>query len=455
MDRSKQLGEESVGKLLLKFSIPAIVGMLVSALYNIVDRIFIGNGVGALAITGVGVTFPFSTIIMAFGMLVSIGAGAIISIKLGENKKEEAEKILGNTFILISLTSILVTIFGLLYLDKLLVIFGASDSVISYARDYGFIILLGAVLNNIGFGMNNLIRAEGNPKIAMYTMLIGAVLNIILDPIFIFVFNMGVKGAAIATIISQAANSIWVLAYFTRGKSILKLKTKNFRIEKNLMIQIFAIGMSPCLMQIAASVVTIVFNKNLLYYGGDFAIGAMATINSISMIFLMPIFGINQGSQPIIGYNYGAKYFDRVKEALKLSILAATGISLLGFIMVEAFPQFLIKVFNNDPDLVKIGSHGIKIFLCMLPIIGFQIVSSNYFQAVGKPKKSIFLSLSRQVILLIPLVFILPKFFGLNGVWMAGPVSDFTSSLLTAFFLLKEIKHLEYKHEKLNKLELV
>lgn len=455
MDRSKQLGEEKVGKLLLKFSIPAIVGMLVSALYNIVDRIFIGNGVGALAITGVGVTFPFSTIIMAFGMLVAIGAGAIISIKLGENKREEAEKILGNTFILISLTSILVTIFGLVYLDKLLRIFGASDSVISYARDYGYIILLGAVFNNVGFGMNNLIRAEGNPKIAMYTMLIGAVLNIILDPIFIFVFNMGVKGAAIATVISQAANSIWVISYFMGKKSILKLKVKNFKIEKNLMIQIFAIGMSPCLMQIAASIVTIVFNKNLLNYGGDFAIGAMATINSISMLFLMPIFGINQGSQPIIGYNYGAKYFERVKEALKLSILAGTAISTIGFIMVEAFPQALIKMFNNDPNLVKIGSNGIRIFLCMLPIIGFQIVSSNYFQAVGKPKKSIFLSLSRQVILLIPLVFILPKFFGLNGVWMAAPVSDCTSSLLTAFFLLKEIKHLEDKHEKLTQLKLV
>ncbi|MBU3129130.1 MATE family efflux transporter [Clostridium tagluense] len=449
MDKSKQLGEESIGKLLMKFSIPAIVGMLVNALYNVVDRVFIGHiggGIGKIALTGVTVTFPISTIIMAFGMLVGIGTAALISIKLGQQKKEEAEHILGNALTLIIITSLIVTAVGLIFLEPMLLKFGASSETLPYAKEYITVILIGVIFQNVGFGLNNTIRSEGNPRIAMFTMLIGGILNTILDPIFIFVFHMGTRGAAIATVISQAANTIWVLYYFFGGSSVLKIRYKNLKLDFKVVKGIFAIGMSPFFMQIAASVVTIISNKSLFKYGDDYAIGAMGIITSIVMMVLMPIFGINQGSQPIIGYNYGAKKYNRVKKALKLAILSATIITTSGYIIIQLFPKQLISIFNNDPELIGIGIHGIRIYLFMLPIIGFQIVSSNYFQAIGKAKISIFLGLSRQVIILIPLLFILPRYYELNGVWMSGPISDALASILTAIFLFVEIKHLNRLH---------
>lgn len=290
MDRSKQLGEEKVGKLLLKFSIPAIVGMLVNALYNIVDRIFVGKGVSELAITAITVAFPISIIIMAFGMLVGIGAAATVSIKLGQKRKDEAEEILGNAFTLIIIVSLGVTILGLIFMEPLLKIFGASEAALPLAKQFISIILIGALLQNVGFGLNNIIRSEGNPKMAMSTMLIGAILNTIFNPIFIFVLHTGVRGSALATIVSQTVCSIWVIQYFTKGKSTLKLKTKNFKLKKGIVRQIFSIGLSPFLMQLAASVITIILNKGLATYGGDTAIAAMGIINSVSMLILMPIY---------------------------------------------------------------------------------------------------------------------------------------------------------------------
>ena len=433
----------------MKFSIPAIVGMLVNALYNVVDRVFIGQipgGVGKIALSGVTVTFPIATLILAFGMLVGIGTAALISIKLGQQKKEEAEHILGNAFTLIILISIMVTVVGLIFLEPMLLKFGASEATLPYAKQYMTIVLIGVVFQNVGFGLNNTIRSEGNPRIAMYTMLIGGILNTILDPIFIFVFHMGVTGAAIATVISQAVNTIWVLSYFFSGKSILKIRYKNLKLKIKVIKSIFAIGFSPFSMQIAASVVAIISNRSLAKYGGDLAIGSMGVITSIAMLVLMPIFGINQGAQPIIGYNYGAKKYDRVKHALKLAILAATAITTTGFILIQLFPTQLIGIFNKDPELIEIGVHGMRIYLLMLPIVGFQIVSSSYFQAIGKAKVSIFLSLSRQVLILMPLLFTLPRFFELNGVWMSGPSSDAIASILTAIFLYIEMKHLNELH---------
>jgi len=433
----------------MKFSIPAIVGMLVNALYNVVDRVFIGQipgGVGKIALSGVTVTFPIATLILAFGMLVGIGTAALISIRLGQQKKEEAEHILGNAVTLIILISIMVTVVGLIFLEPMLLKFGASEATLPYAKQYMTIILIGVIFQNVGFGLNNTIRSEGNPRIAMYTMLIGGILNTILDPIFIFVFHMGVTGAAIATVISQAVNTIWVLSYFFSGKSILKIRYKNLKLKIKVIKSIFAIGFSPFSMQIAASVVAIISNRSLAKYGGDLAIGSMGVITSIAMLVLMPIFGINQGVQPIIGYNYGAKKYDRVKHALKLAILAATAITTTGFILIQLFPTQLIGIFNKDPELIEIGVHGIRIYLLMLPIIGFQIVSSSYFQAIGKAKVSIFLSLSRQVLILIPLLFTLPRIFELNGVWMSGPSSDAIASILTAIFLYIEMKHLNELH---------
>lgn len=447
-ERSKELSEEKIWKLLFKYSLPAIIGMLVNALYNVVDRVFIGRGVGSEALAGITIGFPIMLVFMALGMLVGVGGAALISIRLGEQKKNEAELILGNSVLLLIVITIIFSVLSLIFLDSILKLFGASKEILPYARDYLRIILGGAVFQAVGFGMNNFIRADGNPKIAMTTMLIGALINIILDPLFIFVFGWGIKGAAYATIIAQAVSSLWVLAYFFGERSLLKIRIENMKLHLPSVKKILAIGSAPCAMQFGSSIVITIFNKQLSIYGGDIAISAMGIIHSLSLFILMPVIGINQGSQPIIGYNYGAKRYDRVKETLKASILAATVIVTIGFIITRLFPDKLINLFNKDDlELVKIGTEGIYIFLLMLPIIGFQIVSSNYFLAVGKPKKSIFLSLSRQVIMLIPALLILPKYFGLLGVWLAVPVADVLASILTAGFLVKEIKQLNFDND--------
>lgn len=444
MDKSKQLAEESIGRLLLEFSVPAIIGMLVNALYNIVDRIFVGNGVGLLAISAITIVFPIALIIMAFGMLVGIGAASTISIKLGQGRKDEAEHILSNAFVLLIIISIFITVLGLSFIEPLLKSFGAGDEVMPFARQYVSIILAGTLVQSIGFGLNNVIRSEGNPKMAMVTMLIGAILNTILNPIFIFGLGMGIKGSALATIISQTVSSVWVLHYFFKGNSLLKIRVKYLKLKWHIVKQIFAIGMSPFLLQLVSSSVTIILNNSLKRFGGDTAIAAMGIINSVMSLILMPIFGINQGSQPIIGYNYGAKNYARVKKTLKLAIIAAVTISTVGFIIIELFPQSIIRLFNKgNADLSSIGSSGMRMYLAMLPVVGFQVVGSNYFQAIDKAKKSIFLSLSRQVIVLIPLVIILPKFLQLKGIWIAGESSDLIASLLTASFIFAEMKRLK------------
>jgi len=449
MDHARQLGNERIGKLLVKFSIPAIVGMVVNALYNIVDRIFVGQGVGSLGIAGITVGFPFMLIIMAVGMLIGIGATALISIRLGEQNKEEAEQIAGNGMILLIGTAILLTIVGFLFFDRLLRLFGASAAVLPYARDYMQIIVLGAVFQGVGFGMNNFIRAEGNPKIAMWTMLIGAVLNTILDPLFIFYWGMGIRGAAVATVLSQMVSAVWVLYYFYGGRSVLKIRRRDLKLRMPIVRDIFAVGSPPFAMQLAASLLMVIFNNSLNKYGGDLAISAMGIINSIAMLILMPIFGINQGAQPIIGYNYGARQFNRVKKALKLAINAATVVATLGFAVVTLFPEQLIRIFNpKDAELIKMGSRALVIFLLFLPIVGFQIVGANYFQAVGKPREAMLLSLSRQIIVLIPAVIFLPRFFGLDGVFYAGPLADLVSSIVTGIWLFYELRHLDWKHDE-------
>jgi putative MATE family efflux protein len=450
MNREQKLAQGNVKKLLLEFSVPAIIAMLVTAFYNIIDRIYIGKikDVGHFALAGVGITFPIFIVIMAFSMLFGIGAAATISIRLGQKRREEAEKTLANTLVLIIITAIILTIVGLLFVDRLLLFFGATDNIFIHAKNYITVILLGTIFNMLGFGMNHTIRAGGNPMRAAMTMLIGAGLNIVLDPLFIFVFGWGVTGAAIATVISQIVSAIWVLSYFFGGKSNLKLRVAYLKLELPIIKSIVAIGMSPFSMQLAASVVSIIANRSLREYGGEAAMGAMTVIGSISMLFLMPIFGINQGSQPIIGYNYGAKSYDRVKEALKYAAFGATAIVMLGFLVVQLMPGVLIRAFNNDPTLVNYGVRGMRIFLAMLPVVGFQIICANYFQSIGKPLVAMFLSLLRQVLLLIPLYLILPRFFNLTGIWLAGPIADFTASLITALFLLRELKKLHEAHEE-------
>lgn len=450
LERSKQMGEEKILKLIIKFSLPAIIGMLVNALYNIVDRIFIGNGVNTDAIAGAAIGFPIMLIMMAFNMLIGLGANSLVAIRLGEQKKDEAEQIMGNAFVLLVSLSLIITVLGLLFLDPLLKLFGASKVVLPYAKEYMRIILFGSVFQSIGMGMNNFIRSEGNPRIAMYTMLIGALLNIILDPLFIFVFKWGIAGAAYATIISLAVSAAWVLYHFIYGNSVLKLHVNNFKLNTILIGKIVAIGAAPFMMQFAASILNAIMNRSLAVYGGDVAVAAMSAVMGITMLFLMPIFGISQGVQPIIGYNYGAQKYDRVKEALKLGIAAATIVVILGSIVTRLFPVQLISIFNSkDAALIAFGTHALKVFLIFMPVIGFQIISSNYFQAVGKPIQAGLLSLSRQVLILIPAMLILPRFFGVEGVLYAGPLSDLVSSVITGLFLYFELKHLDKKHQSM------
>ncbi|MGH4117570.1 MATE family efflux transporter [Clostridium sp.] len=449
MTATNELGTERIGKLLLKFSVPAITGMIVNALYNIVDRIYIGHikDVGSYALSGLAITFPISVIIMAFGMLIGIGASAVISIRLGEKNTDTANNILGNAFILITLISLVISLIGVMFLDDFLILFGASKNSIPYAKAYIQIILMGAVFQNIGFGINNIIRAEGNPKMAMLTMVFGAIINIILDPILIFGFNMGIQGAAIATLISQAFNTLWVIKYFTfkNSGSILKIKKENLKLRLYIIKDILAIGISPFSMQIASSAVVVLYNKGLYAYGGDRAIAAMGILNSISMLIFMPIIGISQGIQPIIGYNYGAKLYPRVLKVLKLAIAFGTLIAVIGFLGVQIFAKPIIALFvGNNPDIINLGARGIRIDLMFLPILGFQILGASFFQAINEAKVSMILSILRQVIVLIPLILILPLFLGLDGIWLSQPVADLIATALTALFLYISIKKLKY-----------
>jgi len=442
MERAQTLGEEKISTLLWRFSLPAITGMVINALYNVVDSIFVGHGVGEIGLAAVTIAFPIMTILMGFGMLVGVGASAVASLRIGQHKQQEAEKILGNAFTLAAILSITLAAGLLLYLDPILIMLGAETAVLPYAREFTRIILLGSIFMYIGFGLNNMVRAEGNPRMAMSTVLISAGLNILLNPLFIFIFNLGIGGSALATVVSQGVSAIWVIVYFLGEKSLLKLRLSNLRLDKDIVSSIFKIGLSPFLMQMAASVVTVVFNYSLLAYGGELAVASIGIINRIAMLMLMPIFGLSQGVQPIIGYNYGAKNYGRVTQSLKIAVYVATIFATIGFILVQSFDKQIIMLFNDNPELIRIGSFGMRLQLCMLPVIGFQIIGANYFQAVGKAGYAIVLSMSRQVIILIPLLFILPGLLGLNGAWLASPIADLGSAILTGLFLFKEIRKL-------------
>lgn len=447
MTQQNTLGTEPIGKLLMKYSIPAIIGMLVNALYNIVDRIFIGHipDVGPMAITGVGITMPIMTVILAFGMLIGIGSAANMSIKLGQGKKNEAERIIGNATHLLIILGIILTTIGLLFMNPILQSFGATDQTIVFAKDYIEIIIMGTIFNLFSFAFTHMTRADGNPKLAAIVMVVGCLLNAILDAILIFGFNLGIQGAAIATVISQAVTALWLVFHFMKGSSHLKIRLPYLQLNKQIVKIIFSIGMAPFAMQIASSFVQVFANNTLMTYGGDLAIGAMTVINSIALLFLMPIFGINQGAQPIIGYNHGAKLYHRSKNAFMYAVTSATVILLLGSTVIQLFPQIFVSVFNDDPTLTDMAVEGMKIFLFALPILGISVVGPNYFQSIGKARISLFLSLLRQVILFIPLLFILPHFMGLKGIWFAMPISDVITALLTLYFLRREMKRLERK----------
>ncbi len=382
------------------------------------------------------------SILLAFGMLIGIGSTANISLNLGRGKRDVAEKLIGNSVTLSLIVGIAITAIGLIFLNPILNIFGASANTLFYAKEYITVILIGSTFNILSFALSSTVRADGNPQMASFTMIVGCITNVILDYVFVFVFNMGIKGAALATVISQALTFFIILFYYTKGKSNLKLKTQNLKLEKSLIIMTFAIGIAPFATQIANSLVQVVANNALKTYGNDLAIGAMTIISSLNMVFMMPIFGINQGCQPIIGFNYGARKFERAKKTFIYATIAATVICTIGGILIQLFPQVAISIFNNEAELTELAVKGLRIYLLMMPIVGINIVATSYYQSVGKAKMSMFVSLLRQVILLIPFTLILPTFMGLDGVWAAGACADLLSVVITIILIAKEFKSL-------------
>ena len=427
-----KLGTLSIERLLRTYSIPAIVGTMVSSLYNIIDRIYIGFGVGSMAISGLALTFPFMNLLSAFSMLVGAGAASRISIRLGEGDKERAEKILGNAFTLTVIISAVIITFSMIYMNPILMLFGGSENTLKYARDFMNIIIPGTMLSALLFGFNNIMRASGYPKKAMITMIISAIINIALAPIFIFVFKMGIAGAAIATIIAFSVGMIWVILHFVNKKTNIRFHRKNFKLDKEIVKSILNIGMSPFTIQIAASITVILINRALLKHGGDLAIGALGIQNAVVTLFIMFIIGLNQGVQPIVGYNYGARNYDRMFHAVRLTAIIATIVATIGFVMGVFFPHVLVKMFTNDQQLVEMSAHALKISVIMFPLVGSQVVLTNFFQFIGRAKISMLLSLIRQILFLIPCLLILPNIFGLDGVWGSMPVSDFLSVIVTA-----------------------
>ncbi len=449
-DNANRLGQAKISKLLWHFSLPAIISTVASSIYVIIDRIFIGQVVGADAIAGMSVTMPISCIILAFGMLVAMGSGALVSIRLGENKRDEAEVVLGNAVTLVFIISIVTTCLFLVSLNRILIVFGASPAILPYAREFIQIILLGSVFQYIVFILPTMMRAEGNPRKSMNITLINVGVNIVLDYVFIYLFGWAVRGAAIATVISQVVSSTLVFRHFCGPYSLLHLRLINLRLRPEIVKRVAAIGMAPFSMQLAASVVITLYNQNLARYSGDVGIGAFGIINSITMFLILPVIGIILGAQPIIGFNYGARLYDRVIEALKDVILAATVITSLGFIILELFPRQLLGVFTNDTGLLDIGTHGMRLIIIMLPVIGFQIVGSHFFQAIGKAGTALMLALLRQVIVLIPALIILPRFLQLNGIWIAGPIADGLAAIITILVLLPEIQTLKKEAALIN-----
>ena len=452
MEKSRnvaELGGKSIGKLMLKYYFPAFAGVVVNALYNIVDRIFIGQGVGSLALSGLSAVFPIMIVMMAFGMLVGSGAGVRISINMGRGDFARAEKVLGNALILVVVFGILVTVAGFILKGPVLRLFGAGPETYEYANDYLDIILLGSTFGMLGYSFNNIIRSEGNAKVAMYSMFISAGLNLILDPIFIFALDMGVRGAALATVISQMVLCIWVLAHFLGKRSVIRLRAVNIKPVMEIILYIVTIGFAPFAMHLAAAFVQGLFNTQLIKFGGDIAVGAMGIINSVTIMMVMAIVALNMASQPIVGFNFGARNFGRVLDTVKLGIKAGTLIALGGWLLCMFFPEQIVGIFNSDDmELRRTGVHGLRIYAALLPIIGFQIIGSNFFQSIGKAKLATLLSLLRQVIFLIPMLIILPKFYGLTGVWLAMPVSDFLASVTSFVFLRKEMIRLSVQKVK-------
>lgn len=439
------LGTDPLSKLLPRYAIPAIIAMISTSLFNIIDSIFIGHGVGALAISGMALTMPIMNIASAFGSLVGVGAAAITSIRLGQGNKRAAEEVLGNAVLLNITIGILFGGLSLYFLDEILYFFGASEQTIGYARDFMHVILVGNVITHLYLGLNELMRASGYPHKAMYAMLLSVAVNCVLNPLFIFKFGWGVQGSAFSTVIAQCCALSISLHHFSRRSSFIRFHRDIFRFKAPIIGNIISIGMAPFLMNICTSIVVIFVNKALKTYGGDLNIGAYGVINRVVMLFLMIVFGLNQGMQPIVGYNYGAKQYDRVLKALRITISCAVCVTTAGFLVGQFFPREVAMLFvggdsTESNELIEAVTYGMKSVMIMFWAVGFQVVTGNFFQYIGKPKRAILISLTRQLIFLIPLLIILPPKFGLLGVWISMPISDTMSVMLAVVLLYFQVR---------------
>ncbi len=443
MSRTTELGTAPVHKLLWKYALPAIIAMTVSSLYNIVDSIYIGHGCGALALGALTVAKPFMDICAAFGSLVGVGASSLLAIYLGEKDYERANRVLGNVIVLNIILSAVVMIVGLIWLDPILMAFGASKDTLLYAHEYMEIILYGNILTHIYFGLNAMLRSAGHPRFSMTATIVAVVINIILDPIFIFALGMGVRGAALATVISQGVAVVWQFTKFTDKNELVRFHRGIWRLNRHITSRALAIGMSPFLYNIAHCFVVIIINNQLKNFGGDMAIASYGVINRLTFVFAMMVMGLNQGMQPIAGYNYGARQYDRVLRSFYLTCAYATGVMGIVFFLGECCPELVTRMFTHDPVLIAQTIKPMRIICSTMLIIGFQMVAGNLFTSIGKAGKSIFLSLTRQVLYLIPLTIWMPMLFAdpLDGVWWAIPVSDALAAITAVIVLLTARKY--------------
>ena len=435
-----ELGIQPVGKLLMQYAIPAIIAMTASSLYNIVDSIFIGQGVGPLAISGLAVTFPFMNLGAAFGAMVGVGASTLISVKLGQRDYGTAQLVLGNVVTLNTIIGIVYTIVCLMFLDPILYFFGASADTIVYARDFMEVILLGNIFTHMYLGLNAVLRASGHPQKAMYATINTVVINTILAPIFIYGFEWGIRGAAIATVIAQIVSLIWQFKILTDKNELLHLRRGIYHLQSKIVKNMIAIGLSPFCMNVASCFIVIFINQGLKEYDGDLAIGAYGIVNRLMFICVMIVMGITQGMQPIAGYNYGAQQYHRVNEVLKLAIWGATAVTTFTFLVGELIPELTVSIFTTDEGLISRAAEGFRIAVLVFPIVGFQMVTSNFFQSIGMANKAIFLSLTRQLLFLLPCLIILPTFMGATGIWWSMPASDLAASIVAAILLYKQFQ---------------
>ncbi len=444
------LRTEPIGKLLLRYSLPAIAAMVVFSLYNIIDSIFIGHGVGPLAISGLAITFPVMNLTFALVLLVGIGGASICSIRLGQQDVDGATRVLGNVLVLGLINGVTFGFLSQLVLDPVLMAFGASEHTLPYARDFMQIILYGLPITCTMFGLNHIMRATGYPQKAMLSAVLTVGMNVILAPIFIFWLEWGIRGAAVATVLSQCVGMVWVLSHFRNPKSAVHFQKGTFRLRRKIVSSIFSIGMSPFLLNVCACLVTVLINIGLKRYGGDMAIGAFGILNRILILFVMLVMGLTQGMQPIVGYNYGAQQFDRVKQTLKYGVITGGLITTAGFLAGQFAPEIVARMFTDDTGLIALSVEGMHLATLVFPLVGIQIVVGNFFQSIGKAKLSIFLSLTRQLLFLAPCLLILPHFFDLKGIWISLPVSDslsFVSSMGVLYMFLREMRRAHHSRE--------